>query len=78
VQFVKADATSGAIVLTLPSVAGVLSGTTKTIKKVDVSGNPVTVEAFAGELIDGAASQMISTQWAAMVVVSDSVGWNIT
>lgn len=77
-QFIRADASAGNIVFTLPSVALVTSGTTKTIKKVDATGHTVTVTAAGAELIDDAVSQIISTQWTAMVIVSDATRWNIT
>jgi hypothetical protein len=68
------DATSGAITITLPAVAGV-DGQVYVVKKIDSSGNAVTVDASSSELIDGAANVSLATQWAKTMIVSNGSAW---
>jgi hypothetical protein len=48
-----------------------------TIKKQDASGNVVTIDADAGELIDGSLTVAIGTQYGTLTVQSDGTGWAI-
>ncbi|NJO48241.1 MAG: hypothetical protein HC840_00835 [Leptolyngbyaceae cyanobacterium RM2_2_4] len=65
-----ADATGGAIILTLPSAASA-TGQVFFFKKIDASVNVVTVKGNLTELIDGANTFLINTQYASVTVVSD-------
>ena len=69
------DCTSNAITLNLP--VGV-TGTQYVIKKTDATANAVTVDANGSELIDGAATQTISTQYDSITIVSDGSNWFIS
>jgi len=69
------DCTSNAITLNLP--VGV-SGTQYVIKKTDATANAVTVDANGSELIDGAATQTITTQYESITIVSDGSNWFIS
>lgn len=56
------DATGGGVTLTLPSAAEI-TGRVYTVKKIDASGNSVTIDPAGSETIDGAATKVLSTQW---------------
>ena len=71
-----ADATAGAITIVLP-LAAVSTGLTITVKKLDVSGNTVTVQGNTGELIDGTNTQVISAQWDSLAMISNGTSWFI-
>lgn len=73
---VEADATAAAITLTLPScsLASVALGLYRVIK-VDSGTNHVTVQGTAGQLINGAATQVITSQWGVLRLYSDGTQW---
>jgi hypothetical protein len=64
------DATSGAIIFTLPSAASAV-GQVFFFKKIDASVNVVTVKGNLAELIDGSNTVLISSQYVSITVVSD-------
>lgn len=68
------DCTSNAITLNLP--VGVI-GTQYVIKKIDATANAVTIDANGAELIDGAGTQTINTQYESITIVSDGSDWFI-
>lgn len=71
-----ADATSGAINVTLPGAAGI-NGEVKFVK-IDSSANTVTVTAAGGNTINGASTSVLSTQWQSISLENDGVSaWNI-
>jgi len=62
------DATSGNVTITLPAVSSVYDGTLGTgivysIKRMDASGNTVTVSRAGSDTIDGATSFTLTTQY---------------
>ena len=69
-----ADASGGAVTVTLPAAADV-PGRHFTIKKTDGTGNTVTIDGAGAETIDGAATQVISTQYTALTIASDGSTW---
>lgn len=73
---IRCDATSAAFTITLPA-ASTSGGVTFVVKKVDSTANAVTVDANAAELIDGAATQSLSTQNASYTIICDGTQWNI-
>ena len=74
-KFVKADATAGAITVTLPTAVG---NTAKLhFKKMDASGNAVTLDGDGAETIDGAATAAITAQYTTLTIVSDGNNWLI-
>ena len=73
-EHVIADATGGAIIMTLPSAVG-RDGFIYRIKKVDVSANTVTVACAAAETIDESATHVLSAQYEAITAVSDNSNW---
>jgi len=73
-SIILGDATSGAIIITLP-VASIQKGRIYHIKKIDNSINTVTVKGNGSETIDGANTQVISAQYLAFTVMSDATEW---
>ena len=59
-QLVLVDATAGATTIKLP--ADPVNGLVVTVKKVDASGNAVTIDGNT-KTIDGAATQALAAQW---------------
>ena len=68
------NAASGGITITLPAAASAAESIF-TIKKKDVTFNIVTVAAAGAELIDGAATYPLSTQYEAIKIQSDGSAW---
>jgi hypothetical protein len=71
---VLVDASGGARTITLPPAAAARYRV-YTIKKQDASGNVVTIDADAGELIDGSLTVAIGTQYGTLTIQSDGTGW---
>ena len=74
--FLKVDAVGGAIIITLPTAVS-NDGQVYNIKKIDASGNYVTVTPAGAETIDGAATKIMSAQWVNLSIISDGVNWLI-
>lgn len=75
-SIVTADATSGAITMTLPTAVGI-AGRQYTIKKTDASANAVTVATTSSQTIDGVASSALSAQYSFIILVSDGANWSV-
>lgn len=75
-DMVLGDATAGAMTLTLPTANGI-PGVQKTLKKIDVSSNHITVACNGSETIDGVATKTLSSQWDKITVVSDGTNWQL-
>ena len=73
---IMANAAGAALTLTLPSATGI-TGRQYSIKKVDTSGHAVTVSAGNGQLIDGAASFVLTTPYKFVTVITDGSNWNV-
>lgn len=74
--FVTVDCTGGNVVLTLPAVSG-NAGKEFVIKRLDNSINTITIDANASELIDGALTLVILTQFIAKRIICDGSSWSI-
>jgi hypothetical protein len=74
-QDILADATGGAFTITLPPAAAT-PGKYYWIKRTSASNN-VTIDGNASETIDGAATKVLSTNNAAVEIVSDGTNWRI-
>lgn len=74
--FVEADATGGAITLTLPPAAGCV-GRMYGVKRVNAGANAVVVDGNGAETIDGAASKSLDSQWACLIIISNGTNWLI-
>lgn len=68
------DATSGAVVFTLPPAASA-TGHVFFFKKIDSSGNLMTIAANGAEVIDGSNTISTSTQYFGFTLVTDGVKW---
>ena len=72
-EIILVNATSSAITVNLPTP---VNGTQITIKKIDSSGNTVTIDGN-GNTIDGSATQTIGTQFTALKLAADGNNWFI-
>lgn len=68
-ESVAFDATAGALAPTLPLAASV-PGKKFIVKKIDASGNAVTLTRTGSDLIDGATTKVLAAQWNFVVVQS--------
>ncbi len=73
---VLCNAASGAITVTLPTAVG-NDGRHYHIKKIDSSGNAVTIDGDGSETIDGETTQVIAAQYNSINIVSDGSAWHI-
>jgi hypothetical protein len=67
------DATSGSITITLPAASGL--SRVYVVKKIDSSANTVVIDPNASELIDGATTLTLSTQWSGKQFQSNGTSW---
>lgn len=70
------DATSAAFTITLPTAASV-AGKIYVIKKIDASGNAVTVGTTSSQTIDGSTTYSLASQWKYVTVQSNGSNWII-
>lgn len=75
-QVVLADATGGAIILTLPAAAD-RPNVPLVLKKIDASANTVTVQGDGAETIDGSNTAVLTTQYESLSIISDGTEWHI-
>jgi hypothetical protein len=75
-HMIDADATSGSIVVTLPTAASI-SGTEYGFRKSDSGSSVVRIDGYGTEKINGDATVDISTQYETMVIQSDGTNWII-
>ena len=68
--YIRCDASAGAFALTLP-LSNNLDGRALVIKKIDSTANAVTVTRQGSDLIDGATTQVLSSQYDSISIVSD-------
>ncbi len=68
------NATSGAIVIALPSAVSNV-GKVYVIKKIDVSASTVTVATTLSQTIDGSTTKVLASQWKFVAVQSDGANW---
>lgn len=73
---ILADATSSAFSITLPTAVG-RSGKKYFIKRINDGSNNVTVDTTSGQTIDGETSQVLTTQYETITVISDNSNWHI-
>jgi hypothetical protein len=71
---VLADATGGAFSVILPK-ATLFKGRQFWVKKVDASGNAVTIDGDGSETIDGAATLALAAQWDNARLLSTGTAW---
>ena len=73
-EILLGNASAGIQVFTLPT-ATTIKGRRYTFKKVDSSGNAVTIDANGSETIDGALTYNLNAQWSYVEIVSDGNNW---
>ena len=73
---VLVDASSGVVVITLPTVAGSVRRRYE-VKKIDTSSNAVTVDGNGSETIDGQLTWLLPNQNAAVTIVCDGSAWYV-
>jgi hypothetical protein len=71
-----ANCASGSIIFSLPSAASA-AGQVFFFKKIDATGNAMTIQANGAEVIDGSNTQFTVVQWESFTVVSDGSAWYI-
>ena len=67
------NATAGAITVTLPTAAD--NGSYFIIKKIDVTANAVTIDAYSTETIDNSTTLTLNDQYNYVGIVSNGVNW---
>lgn len=70
------DATGGGFTVTLPAATS-FSGGILCIKKIDATGNTVTIDGNASETIDGATTQSLDVTQEAITIQSSGTNWFI-
>jgi hypothetical protein len=70
------NATGAAFTVTLPKAAS-CKGHVLILKKVDASGNAITVDGNGAETVDGAANYPLAAQWDSVTVQSDGTNYVI-
>lgn len=72
------DATSGNLVITLPPAQD-YDHKKYIVKKTDSSANTVTITAAGSDLIDGAATKVLTTRYESVEIISDGVSnWHLS
>ena len=71
-----ADATGGAITMTLPTAA-LVPGRIYVFKRINSGANAVIVDPSGAETIDGAATYTLSAQWNSVTIMSNGTAWFI-
>ena len=73
-DYVFADATAGSLNVNLPAAAS-NSGKVYVIKKTDAGGNTVTIDPNSAELVDGAATLVLTSANEVKTIISNGVSW---
>ena len=77
-QLINADATGGAITITLPAAATVGSGWAIQIRKADVSANLVTISRSGTDLINGVATLPLAVRHQSFIIFSlGGTSWGV-
>lgn len=76
-SFLAVDSSGGARTLNLPTAVGI-TGRKYCIIKVSSDSNAVTIDANGAETINGATTQVISSQYSNVCIVSDGSNWLIS
>ena len=71
-----ADATGGAITMTLPPAA-LVPGRIYAFKRINSGANQVIVDGYAAETIDGNLTHTLTPQWNSVTIMSNGVAWFI-
>lgn len=75
--YLRCNAVGGNMTVNLPVAIG--NGRLVTIKKIDASGNTVTIDGSGSETIDGATTYVLAAQWDVVQFIDAATGlWEIT
>lgn len=74
-RLILVDASGGAVTITLLASATAGNGFRVAIKKIDSSGNAVTIDGNLSETIDGNTTSTLSTQYDSENLISDGSNW---
>jgi len=77
VSVVLASASVGQVSINLPDAAGDNVNRMITVKKTDATANNVVINPDGADTIDGASSVSITTQYAAVMLISDGSNWSV-
>lgn len=72
-EAITVDATSAPVTITLPTAVGRTRPVT--VKKVDASGNAVTIDGAGSETIDGQLTRTLTAQWRSATLLPSGAGW---
>jgi hypothetical protein len=75
-EIVSVDASGGARTITLPTAVGI-NGRCYTIRKLDSSGNAVTINGDGAETINGSATKVLAAQYDFAEVCSNGTNWDV-
>lgn len=75
-EMILVDATSGSVTITLPAASS-SSKRILNIKKIDATGNTVTIDGNSSETIDGATTYVINSQWTNVEIKCNGTAWFI-
>ena len=73
---IVADATGGAITMTLPPAA-LVPGRIYAFKRINSGANAVVIDTSGAETIDGAATYTLSAQWNSVTIMNNGIAWFI-
>lgn len=77
VYYVRGDSTGGTFTITLPPALN-LQGRRILVKKVDASGNAITVAAAGSDTIEGSATKSLAARWDKYHLISNGTdGWEL-
>jgi hypothetical protein len=71
---VSVDASGGARTITLPTAVDI-GGRQYTIRKLDSSGNAVTIDGNGSETINGATTKVLAAQYDVATIISNNANW---
>lgn len=74
--FLAGDASGGSFTFTLPAASG-NTGLQFFFKKIDTSGNTITIDGNASETIDGATTRVINTQYETVGIICNGSNWYV-
>lgn len=72
----RVNCTTANVIVTLPASSS-NSGAIISIKRVDASGNTITIQRAGGDLIDGATTRTLAAQWNGVQLLATSAGWDV-
>ena len=70
------DASSGALTITLPSVAS-NPGNPFYVKRLNSGANTVTIAAVGSDLIDGSSTAVLNSRYETLLLVAEAGSWHV-